>query len=185
MTSSAAAINVVYIQLFLTVLTMSTLCKGKISIVTVVDKKSMRSNVLAEHSVCLCTRCRLCSLLLMFAGSSDTQDFCQSETFQPRCLPGEAVIITKAVYGRMAHDSRCLQDEEELSALIDDPKYMGCFEDVRDLVSARCSGQSDCEIRIPDPEMEQSNPCYKNMFKYLIVTYRCITGKNCRVLVKR
>ena len=112
----------------------------------------------------------------MFAGSSNTQAFCQSETFRPRCLPAEAVIITKAVYGRMLHDSRCLQDEEELPALRDDPKYMGCFEDVLPLVSARCSGQSDCEIRIPDPEMEQSNPCYKNMFKYLVVTYRCITG---------
>jgi len=37
-------------------------------------------------------------------------DFCQSETFQPRCLPGEAVFITKAIYGRMCLDSRCLQN---------------------------------------------------------------------------
>ena len=76
----------------------------------------------------------------------------------------------------MSHDSRCLQDEEELPALRDDPKYMGCFEDVLLLVSERCSGQSDCEIRIPDPEMDQTNPCYKNMVKYFVVTYRCITG---------
>ena len=113
---------------------------------------------------------------MMSAGSSDTQDFCQSETFRPRCLAGEAVIITKAVYGRMSHGSRCLENEEELPSLRDDPKYMGCFENVLSLVSVRCSGQSDCEIRIPDPEMEQSNPCYKNMFKYLVVAYRCITG---------
>jgi len=116
-------------------------------------------------------------LLWMFTATPRTRDFCQSETFRPRCLPGEAVIVTKAVYGRMSHGSRCLQHEEELPALRDDPKYMGCFEDVLQLVNARCSGQSDCEIRMPDPEMEQSNPCYKNMFKYLEVEYRCITGQ--------
>jgi len=133
--------------------------------------------MLAERYSHLCIKQAIRTLLSMFAGSSYTQDFCQSETFQPRCLPGEAVIIIRAVYGRMSHDNRCLQDEEELPALRDDPKYMGCFEDVLPIVSGRCSGQSDCEIRIPDPEMEQSNPCYKNMFKYFVVTYRCITGK--------
>jgi len=130
-------------------------------------------------SVYLCFTKYVLILLLMSAGSSDTQDFCQSETFRPQCLPGEAVIITKAVYGRMSHDSRCLQNEDELPTLKDDPKYMGCFEDVLPLVTARCSGQSDCEIRIPDPEMEQSNPCYNHMFKYLVVAYRCITGISC------
>jgi len=115
-------------------------------------------------------------LLLTFAGLSHTQEFCQSETFQPECRAGEAVFIMKAVYGRMSRDSRCLRDEEELSSLTDDPKYIGCFEDVRPLVSARCSGQSNCQIRIPDPEMDQSNPCYRNMIKYMVVTYRCFTG---------
>jgi len=109
-------------------------------------------------------------------GSLKMQDFCQSETFRPRCLPGEAVIITKAVYGRMSHDSRCLQDEELLPALRDDPKYMGCFDDVLPVVRERCSVQPDCEIRIPDPEMDQTNPCYRNMVKYLLVAYRCVTG---------
>jgi len=116
-------------------------------------------------------------MLLMPAGSSEARDFCQSETFQPRCLPGEAVIITKAVYGRMSHDSRCLQDEEVLPALRDDPKYMGCFEDVLRVVRERCSVRPDCEIRIPDPEMDKTNPCYRNMVKYLVVTFRCITGR--------
>ena len=119
----------------------------------------------------------MCVLLLIITGSSETREFCQSETFRPRCLAGEAVIITKAVYGRMSHDSRCLQDEEVLPALRDDPKYMGCFEDVLPVVRERCSGRSDCQIRIPDTEMEKTNACYRNMFKYLVVTFRCITGR--------
>jgi len=76
----------------------------------------------------------------------------------------------------MFDTGRCLRDEEELPALINDPKYMGCFEDVLPLVSTRCSGQSDCEIRIPDPGMEKTNPCYRHMAKYLEVIYHCIQG---------
>jgi len=104
------------------------------------------------------------------------EQFCQSETFRPRCLPGEAVIISKAIYGRMSDTARCLQNEEELPELRGNPKYMGCFEDVLQSVSARCSVRPDCEIRIPDPEMEKTNPCYRHMAKYLEVTYHCITG---------
>jgi len=78
----------------------------------------------------------------------------------------------------MSDTGRCLQDEIEFVTLKDDPLYMGCFEDVLQLVSARCSGQPDCEIRIPDPEMEKTNPCYRHLAKYLEVTYHCIRGMN-------
>jgi len=88
-------------------------------------------------------------------------------------------IITKAVYGRMSHDSRCLEKEEEVPALKNDPKHTGCFEDVLQLVTARCSGEPDCEIRVPDPEMEQTNPCYRYTVKYLEVDYRCVKSKRC------
>ena len=116
--------------------------------------------------------------LLHPAETSTADDFCQSETFQPRCLAGETVIITKAVYGRMSHSSRCLQEEEVLPALRDDPRHMGCFENVLQLVSERCSGQPDCEIRIPDPEMEKTSPCYRYTVKYLEAQYQCIRSKS-------
>ena len=104
------------------------------------------------------------------------EEYCQLETFRPRCLPGETVIISQAIYGRMSDTSRCLQDEIELVALKDDPMYMGCFENVLQLVSKKCFGMPDCEIRIPDPEMEKTNPCYRHLAKYLEVTYHCIKG---------
>ena len=108
------------------------------------------------------------------------EEYCQSETFRPHCLSGETVIISKAFYGRMSDTGRCLQDEdweeELLPALKKDQRYLGCFEDVLHLVSARCSGSSDCEIRIPDPVMERTNPCYKHMVKYLELSYHCIAG---------
>jgi len=121
--------------------------------------------------------------LLHPAETSTADDFCQSETFQPRCLAGETVIITKAVYGRMSHSSRCLQEEEVLPALRDDPRHMGCFENVLQLVSKRCSGQPDCEIRIPDPEMEKTSPCYRYTVKYLEAHYQCIRSKSYTVTV--
>jgi len=76
----------------------------------------------------------------------------------------------------MSDTGRCLQDEVEFEAMKDDPMYMGCFENVVQLVSTRCSGSPDCEIRIPDPEMEKTNPCYRHLAKYLEVTYHCIKG---------
>jgi len=77
----------------------------------------------------------------------------------------------------MSDTGRCLQDEIEHESLKEDPMYMGCFEDVVQLVNARCSGRPDCEIRIPDPEMEKTNPCYRHMAKYMQVTYHCIRGR--------
>ena len=76
----------------------------------------------------------------------------------------------------MSDTGRCLQDEIEFVAMKNDPMYMGCFEDVVQLVTTRCSGLSDCEIRIPDPEMEKTNPCYRHLAKYLEVIYHCIKG---------
>ena len=98
-------------------------------------------------------------------------------------MSGGTVIISKAIYGRMSDTARCLQNEEKLPTLRGDPKYMGCFEDVLQLVSAKCSGQSDCEIRIPDPEMEKTNPCYRHMAKYLEVTYHCLKGINLQFII--
>ena len=120
---------------------------------------------------------RIVIYYLSTASSVNDEEYCQWETFRPRCLPGDTVVVSKAVYGRMSATGRCLQDEEKLPMLRDDPKYMGCFEDVLPVVSARCSGRSDCEIRIPDPEMERTNPCYRHMAKYLEVMYRCIRGR--------
>ena len=106
------------------------------------------------------------------------EEYCQWETFRPRCLPGETVVISKAIYGRMSDTGRCLQDEVDLVALKDDPMYMGCSKDVLQLVSSRCFGRPGCEIRIPDPEMEKTTPCYRHMAKYLEVTYHCVKGMN-------
>jgi len=112
----------------------------------------------------------------MTASAVSDEEYCQLETFRPRCLPGETVIISKAIYGRMSDTGRCLQDEVEFVAMKDDPMYMGCFENVLELVSTKCSGSPNCEIRIPDPEMEKTNPCYRHLAKYLEVTYHCIKG---------
>jgi len=115
-------------------------------------------------------------IYLCTASAASDEEYCQWETFRPRCLAGETVIISRAIYGRMSDTGRCLRDEVELVSLKDDPMYIGCFEDVLQLVSSRCFARPDCEIRIPDPEMENTSPCYRHMAKYLEVTYHCIKG---------
>jgi len=138
----------------------------------------MRVNVSRIHHIWVKIYCWW--LNRVTASAVTDEEYCQWETFRPRCLPGETIIISKAIYGRMSDTGRCLQDEDweeaVLPALQKQQRYLGCFEDVLPLVRARCSGHTNCEIRIPDPEMEKTSPCYRYLDKYLKLAYHCVSG---------
>ena len=71
-----------------------------------------------------------------------------------------------ARYGRMRL-GRCVKN---------DLGYVGCFTDVLDLIDARCSGRSQCEFQIPDPELDKLQPCLEDLKSYLEASYRCVKG---------
>ena len=81
-----------------------------------------------------------------------------------------------AVYGRRTM-GRCIGEEVGFASFREDPRYVGCFADVIDIADKRCSGKATCEIRIPDQEMEQINPCYTGLKMYLEASYLCVSGK--------
>ena len=98
------------------------------------------------------------------------------ETFQPECWKNELVVMETAVYGRRTM-GRCINKEFGFASFGNDPLYVGCFSDVLDIADQRCSGKTTCEVRIPDPEMEKTTPCYTGLKMYFEASYSCVAGK--------
>ena len=42
----------------------------------------------------------------------------------------------------------------------------------------RCSGRRECDIRIPDAELDATKPCFKELKTYLDVSYLCVPGNH-------
>lgn len=99
--------------------------------------------------------------------AASTRMYCESETFQARCWLGEVIMIESALYGRM-RIGRCVEA---------DLGYLGCQANVLDIVDRLCSGKTQCDIRIPDAELDASKPCYKELKVYLEVAYKCVRGE--------
>ena len=57
-----------------------------------------------------------------------------------------------------------------------DMGHVGCQSDVLQTADRRCSGRTSCEIRVPDAELEKTEPCLSELKTYLEITYRCLTG---------
>ncbi len=55
--------------------------------------------------------------------------------------------------------------------------YLGCAMDVLHLADKRCSGRRECQIRIPDAELDTTKPCFKELKTYLEASYTCVPGK--------
>ena len=52
--------------------------------------------------------------------------------------------------------------------------YLGCHSDVLNIVDRHCSGRQTCMIRVPDPDMENTRPCLKELKTYLEANYVCL-----------
>jgi len=104
------------------------------------------------------------------------KEYCGFDTFHPKCLGKEVIVMDAAVYGRRRL-GRCVQasDVEELG---EQSRYIGCFTDVISLVDSRCSGRKECEIRIPDPVLQQATACpLPSLLTYMEASYSCVEGK--------
>ena len=94
-------------------------------------------------------------------------EYCELEQFRPRCPDDKVIIITEARYGLVSL-GRCLQA---------DFGYVGCFADVVDYVSAKCSGRRACEQQVPDRYMKEAAArCRQEFNGFLYAAYKCIDG---------
>ena len=96
-----------------------------------------------------------------------TGRYCTFEEFTAECLPNEAIVMEKALYGRMQLDGVCVKR---------DYGYVGCQTDVRHLADLRCSGRPRCKIDIPDAIFDRTSSCPDDLELYLEASYMCIPG---------
>ena len=106
---------------------------------------------------------------------NELTEYCTGEAFEPRCIGSDVIVMLSARYGRMKV-GRCVEEEPGFEPMLEDPRYLGCFTDVLDVVSRQCSGKSDCTLRVNDQNFNNVKPCYANLKMYLEATYMCISG---------
>jgi hypothetical protein len=97
------------------------------------------------------------------------------ETFRPQCWKSEVIVMDEAVYGRR-HVGKCIEADEVVD-FASDRRFIGCSADVLSKLDAKCSGRKQCEVRIPDVELEQTQPCRKGLKMFLEASYYCVDGK--------
>lgn len=99
---------------------------------------------------------------------SGAREYCQSETFKATCWTNEVVVMESAHYGRM-HLGRCVEA---------DLGYIGCSNSVLHLADKWCSGKRSCEIQVPNSDLDNTQPCFKELKTFLETDYKCVRGKS-------
>ena len=88
-------------------------------------------------------------------------------------MKNEIILMKSATYGRM-RVGRCIT-AAELENLRS--HHLGCSEDILSFFDQKCSGKTDCEVRVIDITVESINPCPFSLNVYLEVSYDCISSK--------
>ena len=94
-------------------------------------------------------------------------EYCHNEEFLAECYDGDVILMTSALYGRMAV-GRCVKT---------DFGFVGCYKDVMSELHERCSGRPYCSVRVPDTKLDNTDPCHVDLKSYLQATYVCVTGR--------
>jgi len=110
---------------------------------------------------------------MLDAHAGQLEEFCQLETFEPECWKNEVIVIDKAIYGRH-RVGKCITADE--AAMRPEERFFGCSTDVIGLLDAKCSGRKRCQVRIPDADLERTEPCLSHLKMFLEVSYTCMEG---------
>ena len=98
---------------------------------------------------------------------ADSVDLCMGEESRLFCRQNEIIVMTSSEYGRM-EVGRCIPKEND---------FMGCTNDVLTLLDRKCSGRQECNIKVPNPDLEEENTeCLEVLRLYLHATYTCLKG---------
>ena len=86
--------------------------------------------------------------------------------------------MESATYGRM-RVGRCItaaevDEQKTLSGAVS--RLIGCSSDVLPLLDRKCSGKTECDIRVIDMSLENATPCFPGLNVYLELSYDCING---------
>jgi len=105
-----------------------------------------------------------------------TQEVCQLETMEGRCRWNSEVIVIVSTLG--THGNRSMSGHSsQLSVTVwkKNPLFLGCSENVLPLLDAKCSGRSECDVEIPDPDLDKLNPDHERYLEARVVIF----GQSC------
>ena len=99
---------------------------------------------------------------------SEHQEVCENMKFIVECSNDYNILTEQAKYGRM-RIGKCVKN---------DLGYLGCQNEVLNLVDRWCSGLQQCEIVVPNLELGNANTaCLADLNSYLEVDYTCVPGR--------
>ena len=94
-------------------------------------------------------------------------EYCDYETFQAQCAPGEIIQMLSAEYGHIGV-GKCVKA---------DIGFLGCKADVIGIFDRICSGKQSCEMYVRDEQLRDTSPCVTGIAVYLEATYACVKGR--------
>lgn len=94
-----------------------------------------------------------------------TEEYWPGESFTPKCRENEVITMQSAVYSRMKM-GRCIEFDIGYGST-----------NVLFWMDNKCSGKSECEVRIPDVDLNEHVSCSKELTPYLEAEYKCIPGR--------
>ena len=104
-----------------------------------------------------------------------SEEFCNSDIFEPFCSPNEILHIKNAIYGRK-HLGQCIKNEGEFDEYLSKPGYINCYTDVKHIIEPQCAGKTSCRIAVA--RIKADSKC-SNVFKnHFDVDYSCMKGEN-------
>ena len=103
-------------------------------------------------------------------------EFCTGEVFTAQCRDSEVIVMTSAVYGRMAV-GRCVAE---------DLGFLGCQNDALAVMDRECSGKTECSMIVSNIKLrtEEDAACKRDLSGYAQISYSCVTGKRNSVHIK-
>jgi len=138
-----------------------------------ISSVKLQKKLLTNRPACVL---RWVALLFSDDAGNSVIEYCNGETFEPRCHGSDVIVMLGALYGRMKL-GRCVKRDPGFESMLQDPLYLGCSANVLDIVSRVCSGQRECSLRVLDQNFHNLQPCYDSLKMHLEAAYTCFNGK--------
>jgi len=94
----------------------------------------------------------------------ETRDYCLHESFNASCPPGQVVMMTSAIYGRMRL-GRCISGDFNI----------GCSKDVISYFDSQCTAKRHCDVSVRN--LVDIHPCQRDFMSYLEASFTCLKGR--------
>ena len=108
-------------------------------------------------------------------------EYCSGDVFNPSCPAQHVIVMTSALYGRMAI-GHCVTDDQH---------GIGCGADVISVADELCSARRACDVQVTNDAMDSLTTCDLALRVYLEASYTCVAGAcgrgcdiiDCRLIV--